>query len=213
MGVLLIPGTDGWHPEIPKYTDWYTDPSPFTGLLREHGVEPLPGELSYADFIWSTQVNGVPSLLLSHGGDLRGWNAAGISLCQYLVPKRCPSVRVPGAQTNIIAHSHAAQVVLYAAAAGLKVNTLITVCSPVRHDMDQTIEKARPNITRWLHLHSDHTDHTQILGQFFDHAVSVKRTFDAADENALVPGVGHSGLLHDPENFPLWLGRGWLTGL
>lgn len=213
MGVLLIPGTDAWHPSDPHYADWYTPGSQFTEFLSEHNVDPLPGERTHADFVWSTEVDGLPSLLMSNGGGLRGWHASGNSLCQYLVPRRCPDAHVSGAQTNIIAHSHGAQVVFFAASLGLKINKLITVCSPVRHDMADIIEHARPNIREWTHLHSDGSDHVQILGQLFDRAVSLDRSFTLADQNVLIPRVGHSGLLHDPVNFPLWLERGWLKGL
>lgn len=212
--VLLIAGTHSWDGD--GRVDWYAPGSPFVRFLIGNGVYPIFGEdvSDYAGvrlrpYTWSTRLGGVGF----GDGDLAGWRAAGVNLFHYLVPPLCPEKRVRPVDTNLIVHSHGLQPALFACAEGLKVNTLISVGSPVRKDTEAIARAARKNITRWLHLHSDSSDWWQVFGGFFDGKLGIVRAQPHADDNQKVPKVGHSELLRNPDHFPMWEQRGWLTWL
>jgi len=202
--VVLVAGTFSWNGS--DRGDWYAPGSPFAVFLASRGVEPLFGVRPDGPhpFTWSTELGGI-------GGRGRVvWQAAGVNLFNYLVPPLCPDRQLPSAETNLIAHSHGLQVVLFAAAAGLNINTLISVGSPVRRDMWATAVTARLNIRHWLHIHSDQSDRWQWLGELFDGHLGIVREHPLADQNDFVPVVGHSELLRNPEHFHHWSDRGWL---
>lgn len=203
---VMIPGTYSWRDD--KRADWYTQASPFDQYLNAQGI-PTVFTPDGMPFIWSTNLGGVGF----GSGDLIGWAAAGYGLYNFCVPPLCMEKRIPGNELCVIAHSHALQVVLYAAKFGLKISTLVSVGSPVRRDMLEVAEEARPNIHRWLHLHSDKSDKWQWFGELFDGHLGVVREHPLADTNDTVPGVGHSSLLRDPTKFDLWRTKGWLHWL
>lgn len=203
--VVLIAGTGSWKP---GGQDWHTDGSPFVRFLRAHHVEPVFGR-NGRPFTWSTGLGGVGF----GDGDHRVWQAAGANLLDYLVPPFCPESRLPPEQTQLIAHSHGLQVALYACAAGLRVQTLISLGSPIREDMRATAEQARPNIARWVHVHSDSSDRWQWFGTLFDGRFGIVRRHPLADRNVGIPKVGHSTLLRDEAAFPRWLEAGLLPEL
>lgn len=156
-----------------------------------------------APFIWSTDLSGVSLLPSRRRVD---WAAGGAALFYFIAAQKA----IAGAQTAIIAHSHGGNVVLFAAAEqGLKIATLITVGSPVRSDMSETARKARPNIGRWLAIHSDHTDYWQWLGELCSGGF-LTREQPLADVNGFAPHVGHSALLRDATTFPYWVTNAWL---
>ena len=203
--VVLIAGTGSWKPGV---QDWFIPGSPFTAFLRAHGVEVVAGT-NGRPFTWSTGVGGI-----GFGDeDHRVWQGAGENLYDYIVPPFCPDRRIPIAETNIIAHSHGLQVALYACAAGLGVDTLISVGSPIRKDMDTTARLARRYIRRWIHVHSDRSDRWQWYGTLFDGAFGIKREHPLADVNVGIPKVGHSTILRDPAMFTHWQERGLLAAL
>lgn len=199
--VVLVAGTHGLEGPTGQ---WWWPTSPFAQFLGQHDISLVASD----PFEWSTGLNGVV-------GQPMDWVAGGTNLRQYLVPPLCPDRRVPGAEVNLIAHSHGLQVVLYAAQMGLKINRLISVCSPVRWDVMRSCPEARANIKSWLHLFSDETDYMQVLGEFFDQGhFGIVRRHPWADANAFIgPGLGHGDILRDPANFHLWMEKGWLDGL
>lgn len=207
--VVLIAGTGAWAND--SRVDWYCPTSPFVSYIAAHGIFPIFGKGidQPCPFVWSTRLGGVG--FGNH--DLLEWAAAGANLFMYCVPPLCPDRRLLPSETNIIAHSHGLQVVLYACARGLKVNALVSVGSPIRKDMEATAKAARPNIGRWLHLHSDCSDRWQWLGELFDGHLGIVREHPLADLNDCVPNAGHSSVLERPEYFHLWEERGWLTWL
>lgn len=148
-------------------------------------------------FIWSTRLGGV-----GFGDDDRlGWKAAGVNLFAYVVPPRCPDRQVPPIETIIITHSHGLQVALYAAAEGLKIDTLIDVAGPVRRDMAYIARTARQNIRFWAHLVGGKRDLWQVAGALFDGHLGIVREHPLADTNTRVPGAWHGGPLRDPALF------------
>jgi hypothetical protein len=203
--VILVAGTHSWDGD--GRIDWYMPSSNFASYLATQGVQPVFGDGH--PFTWSTRLGGVGF----GSSDLVEWHAAGVNLLNYIVPPLCPEKRIPAVETNLIVHSHGLQVALFACASGLQVNTLISVGSPVRKDMETIARAARPNITRWLHLHSDGSDRWQWIGELFDGRFGIVRKNPLADANDFVSKVGHSDLLRNPEHFHLWAERDWLDWL
>jgi len=208
MKAILIAGT--WEYERPG--EWVTPTSPFVAFLRAQGVEPC-----FADgrpFTWSTDLGGV-----GFGDrDLHAWTAAGANLYSYVVPPLCPERRIPRDELVLISHSHGLQVALAALAYGLQAALLVDVAGPVREDMVAIAAKARPNVARWVHVHSDASDRWQWFGELGDggwkrwfRGDRIVRTHPLADVNESVPRVGHSALVRDPAQFHWWTDRGWLN--
>jgi len=208
MKILPIGGTWSWKGELEDHSgEWWHPRNPFMKFLGDRGFEHVcPAE----PFIWSTQVNGSLFWAKNH----TDWQAGGAALCYYLGTSRYGPAEVPLEDRNIIAHSHAGQVVAYAAAfRGLHINNLVTIGSPVRHDMRPIYRAARPQIKFWLHIASDWSDRMQWFGEWFDGSVGVQRRQPFADVNDQLPGIGHSKILRDPEYFRCWDELGWLEML
>jgi hypothetical protein len=211
---LPIAGTHGWRGNVKG--EWWRDSSPFASFLAARGVVHLAA--GRRPFIWSTDLNGhrVWRRILGFKDFHSDWEAAGHALQFYLRPFNDLDDRyVPIVQRNLIVHSHALQVVLYACAYGLKINSLVSVMGPVRADMMQVAEHARPNIARWLCLHSDYSDRIAVAGAFGDGRIRVARRHPMADPlpYGYVPNVGHSKVLSDEQAMRLWDTEGWIDWL
>lgn len=198
MRVILVAGTWG---ERGPAGEWWWPSSPFAEYLKQHGVELVSSE----PFEWSTGLDGVV-------GQPIDWVAGGTNLLQYCVPPLCPDKRLMPGEVNLIVHSHGLQVALFAAQMGLRINRLISVCSPVRFDVMQKCPDAQKNINYWTHLYSDQTDYMQILGELFDQGhLAWRRKHPWADRNEFIGhGLGHGDILRDPRYFPLWTEKGWI---
>jgi pimeloyl-ACP methyl ester carboxylesterase len=182
---ILVPGTWG------DRQAWWRQGSPFWQAAVQAGVTLLNGDDPYN---WTTEVDGLL-------GRNRDWETAGHALRWYGAAKGHTTV-------NVIAHSHGGQVALYGAAGGLQIDTLVTVATPVRWDIEPVMTKARVKITRWIHLRSDRSDWWQWFGEILDGRLAwpgSARDFPQANQNIIEPGVGHSGLL-DPA---VWTARSW----
>lgn len=190
---LPLAGTHGWS-GAPR-GNWHQWPSPWLQFMEARGFVPYNRD---EPFEWDTDLGG-----LFGRRKLAGWHAWGLSLRHYLLGPQHFSPPC-GVDTRIVAHSHAAQLVAYAAQAGLRIERLVTIGSPVRRDMEPVWANARKNIGRWTHVYSDWTDRWQLLGQAFDGTFGIAREMPLADDNVRLPGVGHSGLLTRPEHFGLW---------
>jgi len=203
--VLLVQGTHGWGRSAD--VQWWECRSPFVAFLRSMDFRIIGGDRPY---IWDTDLDGIGWLHRRPFKKHRNWEAAGLSLYAYIVPPLNAQWDdyVPIADRNLIAHSHAMQVVAYACAAGLKINRLITIGSPVRQDMDEVYHLARANIREWMHVHSDGSDRVQWFGELFDGHLGIVRKQAAATTNLLVAKVSHSKLLNDPSCFLLWQTKG-----
>ena len=191
MSIILISGTHSWDG---TRKDWWSTDSDFTKYLESQGHTILDKD---RPFVWSTRIGGV-----GFGDeDLAVWKAAGINLYAYLVPPRCPDKQVPGKDVTIISHSHGLQVVLFAAAAGLKINTFIDICGPVRKDMMPIATAAKPNIRRWVHFSAGRRDRMQWFGTLFDGHFGIVRGHPLAHQNVSVKDADHGSLLRDPAHF------------
>lgn len=186
-----IPGTWGAKDQHP----WWTKEAPFTHYLRDKLViYPLKPD---QPFVWSTDLDGGFFSFFSSGKH-SDWDAAGAAISYYLEG-------IPLHERNLIAHSHGLQAVLYACGKyGVQINTLTSVASPVRKDMQEIAERARPNIGYWTHIHSDKSDRFQWLGEIGDGTLGIVRKHPLANINTKIPKVGHSGLLTESKNFYHW---------
>jgi hypothetical protein len=207
--IVAIPGTHGWRGQLTG--EWWCDDSDWMDNARLHGFRSLGG--TKHPFVWSTDLNGHRFWrhLFGSADWHSDWEAAARALYYYLRPFADDNdTYVPIENRNLVAHSHGLQPVLKACAMGLKINSLVSVMSPVRRDMLYDAERARPNIGRWLAL-AAHGDHTQRHGSWFDGSLRLDRAHPMADAFDIVPGAGHSKILRDPEWFPLWDTRGWFN--
>ncbi len=209
---LPIAGTHGWRGE--PAGNWWQQGSPWLRYLREQGCVPYAPA---RPFIWTTALDGVPWPWQRARTQHLTWRAAAHNLYAYLVPPifggDANGVAATPTATRIVAHSHAAQVVAFACAEGLIVERLITIGSPVREDMADVWRQARPRIGTWVHVHSDASDRWQWLGTLGDGVCGIVRAMPLADRNVAVPGVGHTGLLTDPEAFGWWESLGLIEVL
>lgn len=218
---ITVAGTWGWD------ATWRRPSSPWSAFMAAQGFVAIDGG---RPFVWSTDVNGARYwrrwLPPRYRADHRDWMAGGHNLFAWIVPPHTPAAQIPPDDVHLITHSHGLQVALCACALGLKIATLTDIAGPVRQDLiaprlDLLRELfgaaaaaevapvgiavlARRNIGYWQHLYSDRTDRTQWFGELGDGALGIVRTHPLADANRLLPGAGHSGLLHDPRWFDQW---------
>lgn len=194
--VILIEGTWGG--------DWARPRSPFRRMLAANGFYAVRFEG------WSGDVSGVPSLLSK--GKHRDWIAGGFGLGYQLRGMNYDDV-------NIVCHSHGIAPVLYQLVRmKVPIRRLISVCSPVRGDLQTQASGAVKRIGRWRHVSSANGDPWQRLGELFDGHINWQfgrgqRRWPQAHENVSIPGIGHSGLLNDPRFLDLWKTDGMLDFL
>jgi hypothetical protein len=196
---VAVPGT--WAArDISNPAAWWRSGSPFAAFLeRRAGLVPLR---PMDPFLWSTDVTGAPAVPWPwrKGLEHSDWRAGGDHLAYYLAVLKAP---------RVIAHSHGAQVVAYAARRGCYIHRLITVGSPARADMDPIWRAALLNIGAWCHLYFT-GDRMQIFGSLGDRALRLLREMRYPGVvNQKVPGLDHSDVLARPERFDLWLSQGW----
>ncbi len=190
--VILVEGTWGG--------DWAHSRSRFCAMLRAQVFAPMRFQG------WTNNVDGVPNLL-SHGRH-RDWIAGGYALAYFLRG-------LEPADRNIICHSHGIAPVFYAIVKErIEIRRLISVCSPVRQDLQHQATGASHHIGRWRHIAAANGDMLQRLGELFDgHLGWGARKWTQAHENLTIPGIGHSGLLNDPKFLDLWQTDGMLDFL
>ncbi len=190
---ILVAGTFGFRGSIPVGA-WWSPNSAFAKMLAELGLDVAGSRPGERPFVWSSDLDGV---FESQHVD---WRAGGSALYEYVVPSLCAGARIAPAETTIIAHSHGLQPALYAMAAGLQ-GRLVSVCSPIRADMQAITKLARPNISQWVHLY-DPDDPIQMLGE--DDPWLSTRDAVLADANVQISGMGHTGAVEDEKNFFRW---------
>ncbi len=191
---IPIGGTDSWDEDEQTF-QWWERGSPFTEHMSTQNL------ILHArtPFQWATSLDGIPTRRHDHI-----WKGAA----KHLI---CHLERVPLEERNLIAHSHAGQVVFYATSYGLQINNLITVGTPVRSSMEKAILAGRLNIGYWHHIYDSHTDMTALLGSLFDGKFRVRHSFDLADSQDDIKGIGHSKVLNEQQDIRLWDWdqRGW----
>lgn len=216
--IVPMAGTESWGDL------WWQTGSPWLAELAT--ARCFPVLVGKHPFRWSTTLDGITPREV--GGTVKNWIRrafgkapqavlhreweAGGDACFYFLHD------LPYAKRNLIAHSHAGQVALYAAAFGTRIRTLVTVGTPVRADMFDVYARARKNIGWHLHICDATFDLWGTLGQLFDGEVSVSRTWPAEvgggpgpDLTVTLEDIGHSGILRDPKLVDLWVTEGWLA--
>jgi hypothetical protein len=190
--VVCVAGTHDWcSDDTPR---WYKPGSPFMQILERRGFRPFFA--SGRPFAWSSSLDGVR-------GKNSIWEATGFNLFWYCVPPLAPERCIPPCELMVITHSHGLQPALYAASFGLKIDRLISVTGPVRKDMLHVAAQARPNIRYWRHVWT-RGDWWQLAGGLFDRQLGAMRKHPLADDNVMIPGIGHSGLFRDARHLPSW---------
>lgn len=204
--LIVVPGTWEWPASSePGEPVWYQPHSLFSDYLASQGWAIARDDAR--PFVWSTRATGFQfwDRLLGRQTQMQAdWAAAAENLYAWVVPPRAPERRLPPEQTTILTHSHGLQVALLAAARGLKIQTLIDICGPVRKDIRAYLDPTvRANIGYWWHLHADRSDWWQVLGGIGDGSFGVQRSHPDADLNQRLPQAGHSRLLRDRAWMPL----------
>lgn len=183
MKIQLIHGTWG--------AKWAEPDALFPQMLARHDMQ-----VCQPAFEWSGDVSGIPSFTGSQKHS--DWRAGGFALALYLA-------RMPLEERNVIAHSHGGQCCAYAAARyNVAIRRLVTVSTPVRSDMEPVWMAAKPRIGYWLHVAAKSGDWMARMGQMFDGHVGWQSRQKQADVNAILPGIGHTGILSDPTHIQLW---------
>lgn len=193
--VTAVQGTWAWA------STWWKDGSPFWCYMQAHGI--APARIGGLPFRWSTDLADSWKFWQKRRSD---WEAGGDALAYYLDA-------LPERERVVLAHSHGGQVALHCAALGMKIDRLVTLATPARKDMAEVIAKARPNIREWWHVCDASQDSTAWWGGFGDGHVGNSRHFPQANENVLIPGIGHSKLLNEEDLFWWWLHTGVIAML
>lgn len=203
--VRLAPGTHAIT-GLKGRGDWYHDGSDFCRFFGDHGIDCVP-------FHWPTALAGFEFWLPWFGFEpnLGDWEIPAVHAKEIYQPSEVDPVHWPRpSRVHWVGHSHAAQPLLMACAMGLRINLLVTVCSPVRVDvLERYGPRARKNIGYHLHYWSV-GDRVQAAGAVGDSYFGTLREFTyirrsgeviyRADEHIQLPEVcGHSGLLHRAE--------------
>lgn len=101
---------------------------------------------------------------------------------------------------NIISHSHGLQAVLFAAAIGQKLGTVISVSGPIRRDMKRALRAGMGNVEKWVQVADPNDDSTIREGEAGDGTVGWNYDLDIPGAiNVHTPGSGHSGMTTDVE--------------
>lgn len=184
---------------IDEQNSWTNPDSPFANFARGHNIIPFPKP----PFRWDSEIDGTFSDLFEGPQKHSSWRGAGYSFAYYMEP-------VSYSDRNVIASSHALQIIAYAAALrGIELRTLITVGSPIRYDMTKAREILKGNVTKWVHIYDANWDRMATLGQLFDGTIHGSRSCPEADLNIPVPNIGHTEIFRIPEKIELWNTNGW----
>lgn len=192
-----IPIAGTWDADNAKESEWWEEDSPFNFFMRQNRAFTYKPAMP---FEWSTALDGLPF------GKNNIWRYAGKALKYYLE-------FVPYHARNIIAHSHAYQLVAFCAAEKVMIRNLITIGSPIRKDMMETYIAAQPFIESHLHIRDDKWDLMGTLGQLFDGNWSLGRKNTYCDYEDVISDISHSRILRDKTKFELWNSKGWLEFL
>lgn len=179
---------------------WWRPPSVFIANLQSAGLE-IVSDVDYFD--WSTNLDGVKG----HNDD---WETSGKALYWWWQSHGSPPL-------SLIGHSHAAQVIAYALAYGVRLGDpltlqhLVTVASPVREDINGLWAIGRPYVRDWTHLYCDEVErapddlgYQEIGSRPHTAAFPFTREMSHANRNIrILPATTHHGMMWSK----LWLDR------
>lgn len=198
--VTAIDGTWGWHGLTPSKVEWTHPDSALWDYLRDKGLK-VTCDAQGRAFTWSTSLTGHQLFrrLLTRRPNLTAWEVGAVNLINYQMPDTVEAkYHRKGCETHMIAHSHGGNLPYIAAAMGLKINVLVTVSTPVRHDVLELYgDEGRKNIGYHIHYWSVN-DKTQIAGSWADGHKGIVQAHPLADLNIrLAESFGHTGLLKE----------------
>lgn len=213
MKYITVPGTWSWPKDwnVVAPEEWWRFGSDHNKFLTEQGFSLYRPDTS---FIWNSEVDGErfferfekePN---SGYKDHHAWISGAIALAFFV------QGGVEAKDTNIICHSHGLQVVLYACYRfNLKINNLLSVCSPIRHDMVDVTEAAIKNIKFWVQVQDTEEDEWQRRGRFGDGAIQIHRPRSKANVEVNIDGIDHSKILYDKNYYHHWIDEGLIDYL
>lgn len=163
--------------------------------METHGLRHAkPGR----PFVWSGDLDGT---WIHRGND---WEVGAEWLIDYLSD-------LPYDWRNVVAHSHGGQVAMLAAQE-IPMRSLIMIGTPVRSEIEKIAPVSVANIGTCLHVSDAKWDWMGTLGAVFDARWSLRRTFNVSGIGTLqLKGIGHSGLLSEPKQFPKWEEHGLIS--
>lgn len=203
--LTLGPGTHAIKGGLRTRGDWFHDGSELCEFFFNQGIGcsyfPWPTALAGFEF-WKPLLGMKPNLL--------DWEVPALNAKDRFQPiEVSPEYWPRPSRIHWLVHSHGINPVLIACAMGLRINVLVSVCSPVRCDvLEKYGELARLNIGYHLHYYAE-GDRIQFAGGLGDGHLGVLRDFNYSrggrtiyrcDETVRLPeDAGHSGLLHEPK--------------
>lgn len=196
MRFVAVLGTHSWQPEDDP-TRWWHPKSPWSQYMDTQGLRHAKPQ---RPFVWSGDLDGT---WIHRGND---WEVGADWLTDYLGD-------LPYDWRNVIAHSHGGQVAMLAARE-VTMRSLIMIGTPVRDEIEDIALESVANIGTCLHVSDASWDWMGTLGAVFDGRWSFRRTFDVSGIGTLqLKGIGHSGLLCEPEHFDKWKEHGLIDVL
>lgn len=192
MRFIPIAGTGGY-----KDT-WVREDSEFGRMMLAAGCQSIrTGDRS---FRWSGALDGIE-------GDNAEWESFADSLFWFMR-------ELPLEDRNVVAHSHAGQIVLILAARGFQFRSVTTVGTPCRDDIP--LKLAEDNILFHQHIYDLKLDLMGWLGQFGEGFKDLRKARSFGDPRVLnipVAGISHSKVLRDREHVGKWITLGWLQNM
>jgi hypothetical protein len=209
---IPIGGTWSWRDLTAAASpQWYQLGSIHAQCMRECGGEIYAPADAYN---WTTSLGG----MIWQKQRLRDWQVSGRNLEQYVRLKQ-----IPLSARNLIVHSHAWQVLLFALYYGLEVQNVVAVSSPLRLDVIRAVgvadeirlRRATPPLLdrvrgKILYIGDPGHEYIRDMGNLFDGHFGIVRSLEHPKVTVqLVAGHKHSRSLTDPEYVGYWKSRGW----
>lgn len=203
--VTCVAGTWGWRGLLSDPRHWTHPKSPVWRYLATKGLT-VRCDRHGRGFTWGTRLAGfqVWRRLFGRKPGVADWEVGAAGLYDYHRPATVsPRYLLRGRNLHMICHSHGGNLpYISASALGLRINVLLTVSTPIRHDVLKLHgENGRKRIGHHIHIFSKH-DRIQQAGQAGDGVISVAGAHPFADVNIeLDEEAGHSGVLENPFYF------------
>jgi hypothetical protein len=191
MKIILIPGTRDWSPlEDSLNLRWWQRDGDLTRLWERHGFQRYGWDYHGIDHPqWATVLSGTAWADKDHRTWYRGAFGQETELEKLFKEDR-----------NVICHSHGGNLGVILALEAQKyiggLNSLITICTPVRKDMQEMYEAVT---CPWLHIYDGNFWTNRM--QWFGARLRFEMKMPGIAQNLKLEGIGHSELVRDPLRF------------